>query len=515
MTAANTDTTACDGNSGSRRRLWVFRLAAVVLGLSVFVALELVCRAAGWGETQIGDDPLVGFASIRPLFEPIVDGCGLHTSPARRGYFKEDSFAATKPADEFRIFVFGGSTVQGRPFSIETSFPTYLQIALEQADPSRRWKVINCGGVSYASYRLLPVMRECVSYEPDLFIFCGGHNQFLEHTSFDDVRRSATVTGPLLATVSRLRTYRMLQRAIKGDGKSASESAASSSGLRPLLPGEVDTILDHDGGLAKYHRDDEQATLITQLFAENLRAMSAMSRQSGVPLLFILPPSNLSNCPPFKSEFSASTTTTDRNKVTSLLKQGHGLAAQEREHAVSLLIEAADLDRRYAMTWYELGQLQQVSGDFTAAEHSFIRARDEDVCSLRMTSSLESALRDVTCEQSVPLIDAHALLAQRCPHHIVGDAALADHVHPSFRSHEDIAIAITDWMLNSGLASETNSSWKADTVHECRARLQSLDDLYFLKGQRTLRSLKLWAAGRAAETPLVPSTDAVETEPVP
>ncbi len=515
MTAANAGITMRVGNNDSRRRLWVFRLAAVVLGLSVFVAFELICRAAGWGESQIGDDPLVGFASIRPLFEPTVDGLELHTSPARRRYFKEDSFAATKPADEFRIFVFGGSTVQGNPFSIETSFPTYLQIALEQAVPARRWKVVNCGGVSYASYRLLPAMRECLSYEPDLFIFCGGHNQFLEHISFDEVRLSAAMTGPMLATVSRLRAYRMLQRAIKGSGESASESAVSSLALRPILPGEVDTILDHDGGLAKYHRDDGQAASITQLFAENLRAMSAMSRRGGVPLLFVLPPSNLSDCPPFKSEYSASTSAADQDRVTSLLKQAHGLAATERDLALSLLSEAADIDPRYAMTWYELGQLQQVIGDFTAAEQSFIHARDEDVCPLRMTSSQESAMRDVAREQSVPFIDAHALLAQRCPHHIVGDAVLVDHVHPSFQSHEEIAIAITDWMLNSGLAPVMNLSWKADTIRECRTRLLALDDLYFLKGQRALRSLKLWAAGRAAETPMVPAPDAVESDQQP
>ena len=117
----------------SRRRAWLFRLMSIVLGLSVFVLLEIVCVVLGWGESNFNDDPLVGFRSIRPLFEKTSDNRGFHTSPARRGYFKEVSFAVEKPDEEFRIFVFGGSTVQGNPFSIETSFPTYLQIALEKA----------------------------------------------------------------------------------------------------------------------------------------------------------------------------------------------------------------------------------------------------------------------------------------------------------------------------------------------------------------------------------------------
>ena len=488
-------------------RVWIFRLSSVALGLSVFAALELICIGAGWGESQIGDDPLVGFGSIHPLFELTADGQEFHTSPARRGYFKEESFAAQKPADEFRIFVFGGSTVQGNPYSIETSFPAYLQIALEQADPSHTWKVVNCGGVSYASYRLVPVMRECLGYGPDMFVFCGGHNQFLEQISFEDVRQSAAVTGSVLATVSRMRTYRMLWQAIKGGGDSASLAADLDNATRVTLPGEVDAALDHDGGLAQYHRDDRRAASITRLFVENLREMSAISREGGVPLLFILPPSNLSDCPPFKSEYSASTSIAGQQEVAALLHQAHRLVASDVSTAISLLRRASEIDPRYALTWYELGKLQQAALDFDGAAVAFGHARDEDVCPLRITSPLESALIDVALAESIPLIDAHALLAQRCPHNLVGDAVLVDHVHPSFRSHEDIAIAIADWMLTSRYASERNPSWKVEMAYECRRRLQALDDLYFLKGQRALRSLKLWAAGRAAETPIEPATE--------
>ena len=32
-----------------RLRVWMFRLISIVLGLSGFVVLELVCMAAGWG----------------------------------------------------------------------------------------------------------------------------------------------------------------------------------------------------------------------------------------------------------------------------------------------------------------------------------------------------------------------------------------------------------------------------------------------------------------------------------
>ena len=494
----------------SRRRIWTFRLFSVALGLSSFVLLELVCIAAGWGESQFGDDPLVGFEAVRPLFEKTSDGRDFHTSPARRGYFKDVSFAVQKPRTEFRIFVFGESTVQGNPFSIETSFPAYLEIALEKADTSRPWKVVNCGGVSYASYRLLPVMRECLNYQPDLFVFCGGHNQFLERISFEEVRESALLTGPAHSILSQLRSFRVLQRSLKSSEipNQVSGGALVARGNSATLPPEVTTLLDQRDGLAKYHRDDKLAKLIARSFSADLRSMCTLSRQHHVPLLFILPPSNLSDCPPFKSEFSASTTIAEQAEIRSLLKQSRKVSGGDVHLSINLLEAAALRDPRYAMTWYELGQLQLAALDFTAADTSLRRAKDEDVCPLRMTTPLESAMRSTASEESVPLIDAHELLSRRCRNGIVGDAVLVDHVHPSFRGHEDIAISISEWMISFGLASETNNRWKEDAVKECRDRLSALDDLYFLRGQRALRSLRLWAAGRAHETPTAPPDDA-------
>jgi hypothetical protein len=481
-----------------QRPIWLFRLISVMLGLSLFAVVELVCLAGGWGELKFGDDPLVGFESVRPLFEKTSDNKEYRTSPARRGYFKEVAFAAQKPDAEFRIFVFGGSTVQGNPFSIETSFPTYLQVALEAADTSHSWKIVNCGGVSYASYRLLPIMRECLNYQPDMFIFCGGHNQFLEHISFEDVRESAAVIGPAMEVLSRLRSFRILQRTLNG------HSMNSISSFRATLSPEVATQLDQRDGLAKYHRDDERAALIERSFAGDLKSMATISAQQSIPLLFVLPPSNLSDCPPFKSAFSASTTAEARSKIAALLQQAREVCKVSVSQAIASLQEATTIDPRYALSWYELGQLQLAASDFAAANVSLRIARDEDICPLRMTSRLETAMHHVASQTSVPLIDAHALLNARCKTGIIGDAVLVDHVHPTFRGHEDIALAIAEWMISSGLASELNPEWKNKAIQECRNRLQALDDLYFLRGQRALRSLRLWAAGRALETPVEP-----------
>lgn len=486
---------------------WAFRLGAVALGFGLLLLLECFCAAMGWGELRLDDDPYVEFTAVRPLFERTADGQQFVTSAARRRYFKEDRFDARKPSDEFRIFAVGGSTVQGNPFSTETSFPAYLQIALTQASPDRKWNVVNCGGVSYASYRLLPVMRECLQYEPDLFIFCEGHNEFLEDVHYADVRQTSVVTRTLFATINQLRCFRVLRQSVlawlQTPGQRSRPDSPQLELQRPLLPEEVDTLLDHDGGLDVYHRNDQHASAVVQHFQANLERMVAMCRQHAVPLMMVLPPSSLQDCPPFKSEFSASLSEEQRSFLNQRLLEARAAATQSVPKSIELAKNAVEMDPRYALAWYELGMLQMADRRWDEAESSLRRARDEDICPLRMTSPLEAAMEHVAARSGVPLINAHQLLKARCSPGIVGLNALVDHVHPSFVSHEDIAIEIADRMQLAEMFVAQNDVWKQATHEECQALLQQLDNLYFLRGQRALVNLRLWAAGRSGGPPLM------------
>ena len=133
-----------------RAKAITFRLLAILLGLSPLLLCEVALHLLGLGRATDYDDPFVGFSAIQPLFVKNEAAGRYEIAPARLEHFCADSFAAEKPAKEFRIFVLGGSTVQGRPWLIETSFTTWLEISLKAADPSRQWQVVNCGGVSEA-----------------------------------------------------------------------------------------------------------------------------------------------------------------------------------------------------------------------------------------------------------------------------------------------------------------------------------------------------------------------------
>lgn len=494
----------------------MFRVAAMVLGIALVAAAELACVAIGIAPPEVGDDPFVEFTATRPLFELSADGSKYQTSERRLGFFRRVEFPRVKSANEFRIFVIGGSTVQGHPYSIETSFPTCLQAALKNAAPDVEWTVVNCGGVSYASYRLVPVLQECLNYEPDLVVFCEGHNEFLEDVTYAPIREQSGMVRSLGSLSDQFRLVRLMRRAFQSSrSNSALQIAAQSQGnsvQRAILSEEVDTILNHDGGLDSYQRDDDHSATVVRHFCFNLERMSQLCTNRGVPLLLVKPPENLADCPPFKSQFSSETPEHVRQEIGQLLGQARDRSRSSLSDSVLLAKQAVELDPRFAASWYELGQLQLANYEHSAANESLRRACDEDVCPLRMTSALSETMTTTAARLNIPILNADELLRNLSRSGIPGNDLLVDHVHPSFRGNEEIGIAIAEWMMSAGLVVVSKDSWRESTRKECADRLQTLSDLYFLKGQQKLEILRLWAAGRAGGPPRNRSEVSAETQ---
>ena len=278
-----------------RRRRAYFRVAAIAVGLGVLALAEGALRLVGVERYYAPAAPLVGFSDIQPLFVKDEDTQTFQIPPSRHAFFQPESFAADKAVDGYRIFCLGGSTVQGRPYSIETSFTTWLELNLKAADPDRHWEVVNCGGVSYASYRLVPIMREVLQYEPDLFIIYTGHNEFLEERSYADIKRRARWIRNLQDQIFQTRIAGLIRTCLP--------AAPPQPAID--LPAEVDALLDYEGGLAHYHRDETWRNGVIYEYEQNLQKMTEIARDAAVPLLLLNPVSNVRDTPPFKVELPA------------------------------------------------------------------------------------------------------------------------------------------------------------------------------------------------------------------
>lgn len=504
MTASDARTPAPPDSLTPRKR-WAFRIAAVFAGLSLFAAFEVVCLLAGWGKPTDYPDPYVGFSEIHPLFVMDEGGEKYVIPRSRRGFFKPESFPVKKGPNTFRIFCLGGSTVQGRPYSTQTSFTKWLQLSLAAGDPSTNWEVVNCGGISYASYRLAPILRECRQYEPDLFILCTGHNEFLEERTYGHIKHAPRAIAGPARLLSRLRTVTLLREGVnrltgRGDGV---------PGKRARMKSEVDALLDYRNGLKPYHRDPEFRKGVVEHFAFNLRRMIDMAEADGVPVVLVLPPSNLRDQPPFKSQHTAGLSPAERAQWKELTAESRSLYRSDLERAAELLERAAKIDPLHAATHYELGRCYDAlwtsslsSARLEQARREYWRALDLDVCPLRVIPPLRDAMRQVARETGTPLLDVHALLEGDCPGGILDSTFLVDHIHPSpLVGHRKIADALADLLKLNGWFHPAGD-WTDRREAAYRAHRESLDGDYFQDGLKALNALRRWTKGRTDGPPV-------------
>lgn len=228
------------GTSPRQRSLRRKTVLAFVVVVMFFSGLEggLVVL----GVRQFGDlnDSFLDIVPGPPLFTR--DGDRLRTTTTRLTYFNDQSFAAVKPVGTKRVFCLGGSTTFGRPYDDSTSYVGWLRELLNESDQNEKWEVVNCGGISYASYRLARVTDELLQYQPDVFIIYTEHNEFLEDRTYREVKQSGELAQLGIAAIAHSRTATLLQKAFGTNNRRPEQHESTA------MADEVDTILDHTTG---------------------------------------------------------------------------------------------------------------------------------------------------------------------------------------------------------------------------------------------------------------------------
>lgn len=472
---------------GSRR--WGFRLAAVLAGLLPLVVAEIALRVLGVAAPASGTDPLAGFNRQLRLFERV--GERYQVIRSREPFFQPQSFAAVKPTNGLRIFSFGGSTVYGHPYLADTAFPKWLELELSAAHPGRRVESVNCGGISYASYRLAPIVREVLEYQPDLIVLAMGHNDFLEDRTYQPLKSRS---GTRRWWEDRLNTLRIATLA--RSFLSRSHRGTSSSAERPdanQLPPEVNARLDTRTGYASYHRDDAWRGQVVAQFADSFRAMIAACQSAKVPVLVVMLGSNLRDCPPFKSEHRAGLSMQDELQWQTTFDAGTAAEARDLNAALAHYQAAAAIDDQHALLAFRIARVHDRLGHTNEARTHYLRAKELDVCPLRMVEEIYELQHRVAKETQTPIVDARRLLEAASPQALPGNDQYLDHVHPTVAGHQRIAQAIAAKLPEAGVLKPAAPWPLAARRTAYRDHLRALPASYFPNGHRRVEWLEKWA----------------------
>ncbi|QDT08443.1 tetratricopeptide repeat protein [Planctomycetes bacterium K23_9] len=436
-----------------RKKLFFATLVTFVF----FGLVEGLLVLAGVGESTKTSDPFVGFSNQYPLFVPDKSTdpeTHVHTASGKLVWFNDQQFARKKPKGVRRIFCVGGSTTFGRPYDDTTSFCGWLREFLPVVDSDTQWEVINAGGVSYASYRVAAVIDELSQYDPDLFIVYSGQNEFLERRTYEDLFKQSSTQRNVTAALGRTRTLSVLKQLVRPVGDEATTPTArpvdtSSAQKQPpiTLPGEVDEMLNHTVGPADYHRDAKWHADVLRHYQSNLKRMSAIAKNANAKILFVVPASNEKDCSPFKSELAPDLNDGDQRRFADLLQAASSPNVPDSEK-LSRFKATKEIDNQYADVDFQIGQIHFTAESFDEARTAFQAALDGDVCPLRSTSDFQAALRQLSQQQDLMLVDFDAQLRQLCQteygHSILGKEYFLDHVHPTIQVHQKLSLWIVE-----------------------------------------------------------------------
>ena len=478
-------------------RTWRFRCAAIGIGLLPFLLFEISLRILGIGDVNEALDPFIAINHPVSLFELNTEHTHYQTVAARKGYFQDASFPKTKSDDTFRIFCLGGSTVQGRPFAVETSFTSWLKLQLEVADPKRKWEVVNCGGVSYASYRLLPILTEVMNYEPDLIVIYTGHNEFLEDRTYVHLRdpsRWQSISQHAVRNIRTIHLVREMWHNITGDSVATQKASVAA---------EVETILDRQAGLKSYQRDRTWQGNVVKHFKFNIHKMVEICDSNRVPLYLCNPASNIRDCTPFKS---ALTSGLDQATIETIQQIKSKIPKQLQSRSVKSIRESAHrlarLDPHNAATLYQAGLLLLDHGAPVAARDVLLRAKDEDICPLRILTVMNEFLMSVPSDQALQVIDVREYFAEQSSGKIPGENLFLDHVHPTIRGHQLIAGYLFERMVAQAII-KPPANFTIQRSNRFRAHLENLSEVYYQQGEIRLKGLQMWSRGQAGRVDLL------------
>ncbi|HQZ65684.1 MAG TPA: hypothetical protein PLY87_11435, partial [Planctomycetaceae bacterium] len=264
----------------SKRRLWCFRIAALVFPFAIILMAEVLLATFDVGNDLSlfvkvpGDPEILDYQVNLRAEESYFAGRQLAGPEPKR-------FDIPKPDDVYRIVIVGGSTVLGFPYPPELAFPRQIEVLLNQQNSDGKFEIINLGMVAINSFSVEDVVKQSVAMQPDLIIVHTGHNEFYGPGGVASTTGTAFRSQFLLATkVRRLRLFQLIASGLV-------DEPSDQKDLMEELPASV--TIPHDGPMFKQAEES---------YRENLERMIATASAAKIPIVLSTVASNLSGHSP-------------------------------------------------------------------------------------------------------------------------------------------------------------------------------------------------------------------------
>ncbi len=454
----------------SRRKLWLFRLVALVVApLALLGGLEVVLRLAGSGyDTQF-------LKSVthegRELRVPNNQFGWRFFGPELARWPYPFALPPTKATNTVRIFVLGESAARGEPVS-EFGLPRVLDALLSLKFPGVQFEVVNVAMTAINSHAIVSIARDCARADGDIWVVYMGNNEvvgpFGAGTLFGPQSPPLALIRANLA-LKTTRTGQLLDATLKRVRPPAAAAESGWGGMGMFLEQQVPA-------------GDPRLASVYDHFAANLTDIIRTGRRRGVGIVVSTVAVNLKDCPPFASQHRPGLSEADLKQWNEHYAAGcQAAAAAQWAPAAAHFAAAARMDDTFADLLFRQARCALALGESSVAQEKFQRARDCDALRFRCDSRLNEITRQLVNargDNRVRLVDAERRFAEESADHLPGREFFYEHVHLTFAGNYLLARLLADEilpLLPDGIAEQNAAPGPWPTSADCARRLGRTD----------------------------------------
>lgn len=415
-------------------RQWCFRLLFLLFPLLVLGLLEVGLRVAGFGyptgfflktndhgRVMLAENPRFGWrffpAAISRTPRPMV-------------------LSQKKPPGTCRIFVFGESAAYGDP-SPAFGLPRVLEVLLRNRYPGVRFEVVNVAMTAVNSNVILPITEDCAREDGDVWVFYMGNNEVVGPYGGGTVFGAQVPRRSLIRASIWANSTKIGQMIASLRDSLARKKSGQPSNISLAL------FLNH-----RLRHDDPRMERVYGHFAQNLADMLRNGTESQAKVVVSTMASNLKDCAPFASLHRADLSESQIAEWNRLYQAGTNAdQAGKLSEALEAYGKAANIDDQWADLQFRQARDLWLAGDFAAALHHFVLARDYDVLRFRADSRLNDIIRNTSSnrlDEGIAFLDGNEVLARQSPHGVPGVELLYEHVHLNQTGNYYLARAIAE-----------------------------------------------------------------------
>ncbi len=304
-----------------------------------------------------------------------------------------DAFDIVKRKEAFRVFVLGGSSAQGFPFSPNGTFSRYIHDRLELLYPESYIEVINLGITATNSYTIRDLLPGVLEQEPDLILIYAGHNEYYGAFgvgSTESIGSSRNFVN-FRIWLNSYKSVELVQNIINS--------------FLNLFSSQSDYSTDRGGTLmAQVVKDQsipfnsESYNIGIKQFKENFEDILQMINKAEVPIVIGTLVSNLKDQKPF--------------------------------------ISAGNNPGQIADSVYNQAYYLFNSGNVKKADSLFRKAKDLDALRFRAPEKINVIIRSLASKYNCGLVDVDSVFNSSSHGGVVGKNLIVDHLHPSLSGYQ-------------------------------------------------------------------------------